>query len=80
MNTDDQTPLVDVFTGTPWEAELVKGLLESAGIEAALIDDNLGSMAPAVTVNLGPGGVRVVVAPDNYEIAVQLVESRERKE
>jgi len=79
MDVDDNTPLIEVFTGTPWEAELVKGLLESAGIEAALKDDNLGSMAPSMSVNLGPGGMRVIVAAEDYEVASQLVEARENK-
>lgn len=79
MTADDNTPLVEVFTGTPWEAELVKGLLESAGIEAALKDDNLGSMAPSMSVNVGMGGMRVIVAAEDYEVASQLVESRENK-
>jgi hypothetical protein len=79
MAVDDNTPLVEVFTGTPWEAELVKGLLESAGIEAALKDDNLGSLAPSMSVNIGLGGMRVIVAPEDYEVAIQLVESRENK-
>jgi len=80
MNVEDNTPLVEVFTGTPWEAELVKGLLESAGIQAALKDDNLGSIAPSMSVNFGPGGVKVIVAPEDYEVAIQLVEARESKE
>ncbi|WP_321425042.1 DUF2007-related protein [uncultured Bacteroides sp.] len=79
MIADDNTPLVEVFTGTPWEAELVKGLLESAGIEAALKDDNLGSMAPSMSVNVGMGGMRVIVAAEDYEVASQLVETRENK-
>lgn len=79
MTADDNTPLVEVFTGTPWEAELVKGLLESAGIEAALKDDNLGSIAPSMSVNVGMGGMRVIVAAEDYEVASQLVESRENK-
>ena len=79
MNADDNTPLVEVFTGTPWEAELVKGLLESAGIEAALKDDNLGSIAPSMSTNVGLGGMRVIVAAEDYEVASQLVETRESK-
>lgn len=79
MAADDKTPLVEVFTGTPWEAELVKGLLESVDIEAALKDDNLGSMAPAMTVNFGSGGMKVLVSADDYEAAVQIVENRETK-
>jgi len=77
MTADDRIPLVEVFCGTPWEAELVKGLLESADIEAALKDDNLGSMVPSMTVNFGPGGMTVLVSADDYEAAVQIVENRE---
>lgn len=79
MTADDRSHLVEVFSGTPWEAELVKGLLESADIEAALKDDNLGSMAPSMTVNLGPGGMRVLVSRKDYETAVQIVENRDNK-
>ncbi|WP_321519877.1 DUF2007-related protein [uncultured Bacteroides sp.] len=80
MTTDDNIPLVEVFTGTPWEAELVKGLLESAGIQAVLRDDNFGSMVPSMTANFGPGGMKVIVSSEDYEAAVQLVETRENKE
>ncbi len=79
MKEDQNTPIVEVFTGTPWEAELVKGLLESAGIQAALKDDNFGSLAPSMSINLGPGGMRVLVSAEDYETAVQLVETREEK-
>ena len=36
--------LVEVFRGNLWEAELVKGLLKSAGVEAMLKDETLSAV------------------------------------
>ena len=49
MGSSDKLPLVEVFFGSPWEAELVRGLLESVGIQAALKNYNMGYMA--ITMN-----------------------------
>lgn len=66
---------VEVFGGSPWEAEIVKGLLEANGLTAVLKDETLGSL---VSPYAGVGGVvRVLVEPAAYETAVQLLENRE---
>jgi hypothetical protein len=80
MNANDKIPLVEVFTGTPWEAELVKGYLESAGIQAALKNDNMVNFTPSMSVSFGSGGMKVIVSADDYDVASQLVETRENKE
>ncbi len=36
MKTNAYDSLVEVFRGNLWEAELVKGLLESAGVQAMI--------------------------------------------
>ena len=36
METKTYGSLVEVFRGSLWEAELIKGLLESAGVSAML--------------------------------------------
>jgi hypothetical protein len=36
MKENDANKLTEVFVGTPWQAELVKGLLESNGIQVAV--------------------------------------------
>ena len=43
MKENDANKLTEVFVGTPWQAELVKGLLESNGIQAALKDGIMGT-------------------------------------
>lgn len=63
-------PLVDVFgSKDDSEAMVVHGLLESAGIESALV-----SLDAPQEVLPGVGGVVIRVAPENAEQARQLIE------
>lgn len=80
MNAKDKIPLVEVFTGTPWEAELVKGYLESEGIQAALKNDNMVNFTPSMSVCFGSDGMKVIVSADDYEVASELVVNREKRE
>ena len=43
---DDNSKTTEVFEGTPWEVEIVKGMLESNGIGCVIKDEVLGSLAP----------------------------------
>jgi len=65
---------VEVFSGTAWEAAVVKSLLENAEIEVFLKDEIRGTMAPW---HISPGGtdaVTVVVASGDLANAKQVVE------
>src|ERR1700752_1980987 len=63
-------PLVDVFgTKDDSEAMVVQGLLDSAGIESALV-----SLDAQQEVLPGVGGVVIRVAPENAEEAGRLIE------
>ncbi len=55
--------LVEVFRGNLWEAELVKGLLKSAGVEAMLKDEPLS----AVTSPYSDMGGEVLVMVNKEE-------------
>ncbi|BEH00283.1 DUF2007-related protein [Bacteroides sedimenti] len=78
MGEKDKISLIEVFFGTPWEAELIKGLLESAGIDVALKNYGLVNFVPTQSTDFGAGGgISVLVFKDDYEIARQLIESRE---
>ena len=69
---------VVVFSGTIWEAEVVKSLLENAEIETFLLDEFTGTLAPWYTAGGGAGSVRVVVAERDSEKARTVVEEFER--
>lgn len=57
---------------SPWEAELARACLETAGIPAIVADDHLGSL---VAWNL-VGGFKVRVPPEEHERAVRLLAER----
>ena len=59
-----------VYSGPSLQADLLKSLLESSGIQAVLEDEFLGRMYPYAI----PGGVKVLVPNDDFEEARQIVE------
>lgn len=73
MKEGDNTKLVDVFTGSRWETELVKGLLESNHIDAALKDGLMTTIAPYISPT-----ATVMVNEDDYEPAMEIIRSREK--
>ena len=64
--------LVEVYAGTLWQAEVVKGLLEANAILCAVINETIG----AVTSPYSPtsGDVLVVVDEKDVPRAVEAIE------
>ena len=53
MKEEDKSKLVEVFTGSPWEAELVKSLLGNSDIEAVTKDGMVVNVVlPATAVDV----------------------------
>lgn len=73
MKEKDDALLVEVFTGSRWEAEVTKGLLESNGIKVALKDGIMGTIAPYISPE-----VAVMVNENDYEIANEIINSRRK--
>ena len=69
---------VEVYSGSIWEAELVKSLLENAEIEAFLKDEIMGTMAPWYSAPGGAGSVKVIVSNLDYDKAREIVEEYEK--
>ncbi len=66
--------LVPVFQGTRWEAELVKGLLEAAGVEAMIKDGSLSAVTSPYA-NIG-GPITVMVNKEEEVYAKKVVAER----
>ncbi|MBQ8606744.1 MAG: DUF2007 domain-containing protein [Bacteroidaceae bacterium] len=65
----------EVFEGSLWEAEVVKGLLQSVGISCLLRDETMGAVtSPYLTLG---GIVKILVQEDDFENAKQIIASRE---
>ena len=64
--------LVEVYAGTLWQAEIVKGLLEANLIPCAMLDETIG----AVTSPYSPtsGDVLVVVDEKDKARAIEVIE------
>lgn len=55
--------LVEVFQGSLWEAEIIKGLLSSAGVESMIKDETIS----AVTSPYNNAGGKVLVLVNKEE-------------
>ena len=69
--------LVEVYAGTLWQAEVVKGLLDANEIPCAVIDETIG----AVTSPYSPtsGDAVVVVDEKDKERAGEIIEQMDEK-
>ncbi len=75
MKAEDKSKLVEVFKGSLWEAELVKGLLEANGVKAVTKDD----MAVNVVLPETAIDVTVLVGEADYEPAMEVIRARDRE-
>jgi hypothetical protein len=75
--TKDELKPVVVFSGLPWEAQMIKNILENENIEAFLNNEILGTVAPFYSSS-GMGSVKVVISNLDYEKAKMIVEEFEK--
>ncbi|WP_412125479.1 DUF2007-related protein [Bacteroides caccae] len=75
MKEEDYSKSIEVFSGSPWEAEIIKGLLESNDIRCVIKDEIMGTLAPYIAP-----AVSVLVTEDEYESATELIRSRAEKD
>lgn len=73
MKEEDRSKLKEVFTGSLWQAEMVKSLLGNSNISSSLKDGGIVNVVlPETAV-----GVTVLVADDDYEAAKEVVSQYE---
>ncbi len=77
MKTTNKFETVEIFSGTVYQAEMIKNLLENEGIYAYIKDEIIGTIAPW-HLNPGPGAVAVVVSSLDFDRAKLLVEEYEK--
>jgi hypothetical protein len=75
MNSDNEK-LIVAFTGTLWEAEMVKSLLMNADIESFLQNSTGNSYACQPIL---AAGVKVIISDTNSEAAKEIVEEYSRQ-
>lgn len=75
MKEEDFSKSVEVFSGSPWEAEIVKGLLETNKIRCVVKDGIMGTLAPYIAP-----AVSILVVDTEYEAAMELIRSRNKQD
>ena len=78
MTTDaNKEKLVTVFTGTVWQAELIRGVLETNNIPCAIMDETIGAITSSYS---GMGkGVLVVVNEEDKAKALEIIEDSQEQ-
>lgn len=71
MKEDDYSKTVEIFSGTPWEAEIIKGLLESNGILCVVKDGIMGTLAPYIAPS-----VSILVTEDELDNATEIIKGK----
>jgi hypothetical protein len=77
MKTSKEAEPIEVFSGTAWQAGMVKSLLENAEVEAFIKDGIMGTFNPWWTAPGGAGSVKVFVSEMDYDLAKGIVEEYE---
>ena len=77
MEDNNEIKLVEIFAGTPWQAGMVKSLLENAEIEAFMADEIIGTLSPWWTAPGGAGAVKVYISNADFDKAKAVVEEYE---
>ena len=75
MKEEDYSKSVEVFSGSPWEAEIIKGLLESNDIRCVVKDGIMGTLAPYIAPS-----VSILVTEEEYEGATELIRSHSKQD
>lgn len=72
MSNKDNTSIIEIFSGTIWEAEMVKSLLENAEIRSFLKNNVLNTnwYDPIISE-----GVKVMISSSDYDISKEIVDN-----
>lgn len=78
MKNDNKHDIVEVFAGSPLDAEILKSMLSDNDINSFLKDENMGSIAPWQVTAGGVGAVKIVIDSKDLEKAKAVIEAYEK--
>ena len=77
MTDANKEKLFTVFTGTVWQAELIKGLLDANNIPCAIMDETIGAITSSYAGT--ESNVLVVVNEEYEEKALEIIEKQQEQ-
>lgn len=72
---DDE--LIEVYSSSPLEAQMVNSLLQDAEIDTFIKDELMGSIAPWYVAGGGAGAVKIVINSKDYDRARAIIDQFE---
>lgn len=78
MDPNPKIKALVIYTGTTWQAGMVKSLLENEGVEAYLFDGARGTYNPGWNLPGEGGSVRVMVSEEDLAEAQIIVSAYEQ--
>lgn len=73
MTTNHNDSPAEVFAGNSLDAGMIQSLLEQEGIQAFIQNELMSSIAPWQVAAGGSAAAKVVVATEDYEKALQII-------
>ncbi|MGD0341527.1 MAG: DUF2007-related protein [Bacteroidales bacterium] len=69
---NNKEKIIEVFSGTLWESEMVKSLLKDAEVESYLKNSNLNTY---IYEPIQAAGVKVMILSSDYEKAKEIIDA-----
>nr|WP_320119134.1 DUF2007 domain-containing protein [uncultured Marinifilum sp.] len=77
MNDQNQSKPIEIFSGSSWEVEMLKTILEDQQIKSFVKDEFIGSIAPHYSAG-GVGAVKLLISDTDLEKAAPIVKEFEQ--
>lgn len=74
MTVNNENNLVELFAGSPIDAEIVKSILNDSEIVSYLKDEYMGTIAPWHTSPGGTGSVKVIISDSDFTRAKLIID------
>jgi hypothetical protein len=78
MKTKDEIEPISIYTGSLFDVQMLKNLLENEGIESFLKDEFIGTIAPWYILPSVTGSVTLVISTSDYDKAQMILKQFER--
>nr|WP_319397624.1 DUF2007-related protein [uncultured Carboxylicivirga sp.] len=78
MKAKKENDIIEVFAGSPLEAEFVKSMLQDAGVEVFIQNENMSTIAPWQVAAGGAGAVTLIISSNDYDKAKEIIEQYEQ--
>ncbi len=73
MDTNNDIKPVEIFSGTQWEATMIKSLLENEQIESFIKNEIMGTLNPFYTSSSGSLQVQLMVSSNDFDKSLNVV-------